>query len=138
MRLLVYCSSRSVVSQGSQPSYMVAQDFKHKCSRDQAASSSLVWLESHSVSLPLLPGSGSESQAHPGSQTGHIDTSFRRRGVGSHWRKHLRWEVLCHLEKQPAMPAPGILMAELRIQDFREPVMQQPPRTHMPRKKSDC
>ena len=67
VRLLVYCSSRSVVSQGSQPSYMVAQDFKHKCSRDQAASSSLVWLESHSVSLPLLPGSGSESQAHPGS-----------------------------------------------------------------------
>ena len=30
-------------------------------------------------------------------------------------------------ENQPAMPALGILMAELRIQDFREPVMQQPP-----------
>lgn len=117
VRLPVYCSSRSVVSQGSQPSYVAAQDFKHRCSRDQAESSSLVWLGSHAVSLPLLPGSGSESRAHPGSQTGHLDTSFSGRGVGSHWRKHLRWEVLCVIWKikLPCLPL-RTLMAELGIQ----------------------
>ena len=122
VRLPVYCSSRSVVSQGSQPSYVAAQDFKHRCSRDQAESSSLVWLGSHTMSLRLLPGSGSESRAHPGSQTGHLDTSFSGRGVGSHWRKHLRWEV-CHLENQTSMPAPGNSDGRAGDTGFRESVM---------------
>lgn len=78
------------------------------------------------MSLPLLPGSGSESQAHPGSQTGHRHI-FQGEGCRVSLEEAFKMGGVVPFENQPAMHALGILMAELRIQDFREPVMQQPP-----------
>lgn len=116
--------------QGSWPSYVGAQGFRHRCSREQAASSLLFCLRSHAVSPPLPPSR---------------EVSLRPAWIqGRGWRPTFQWgehqgpieestqggRGCAILKMQFVVPAMGTLMQRWGTRGSGEPMVQRLPCLH--------